>query len=341
MNAVRRLVVLAALAAAVVLLAAGCGGGETPTSGITELSELRGRSIGVTSLVDTFTLEARYLLQEAEGLRASPAEGDVTLVEAPAESLPSLLLDREIDAALLRERDAFLLLNDDRFRILSHVTEEVRELTDTAVISSVLISYPDVADQKREALVEAIRLFSESGIYFRTNQGDVIDTIAEAEETDPEFLTWWWDRHDLLLGDLSEDVQGQLLSLCNAAVAVGDIETSPELSAVLFSQEDGADEGPLANGDRTTVSIALLDHPGRRAALYAIEQGILTSDTVDLDITYLPQSALAEAAAAGLYDVIETSPLTVALAAERDLELIILSGALQDQDGTLLFVRDS
>ena len=339
MNAVRKLVVLVVLAAVGVLLAAACGGGgETATSGITELSGLRGGTIGVTSLVDTFTLETRYLLQEAEGLRASPAEGDITLVEAPAESLPSLLLDREIDAALLRERDAFLLLNDDRFRILSHVTEEVRELTDTAVISSVLITYPDVTEQKREALVESIRLFSESGIYFRTNQGDVIDTVTEAEETDAAFLTWWWDRHDLLLGGLSEDVQGQLLSFWNAAVAVGDIGTVPELTDVLFSEEGKADEEPLANGDRTTVSIALLDHPSRRAALYAIEQGIITSDSVDLDITYLPQSALAEAAAAGLYDVIETSPLAVALGAERDLELVILSGALQDQDGTLLFV---
>ncbi|MCH8948880.1 MAG: hypothetical protein IIB87_00700 [Chloroflexi bacterium] len=340
MNAVRRLVVLVALAAAGVLLAAACGGGEQRIIGITELSGLRGRTIGVTSLVDTFTLEARYLLQEAEGLRASPAEGDVTLVEAPAQSLPSLLLDREIDAALMRERDAFLLLDDDRFRILSHVTEEVRELTDTAVISSVLITYPDVTEQKREALVEALRLFSESGIYFRTNQGDVIDTVAEAEETDPEFLTWWWDRHDLLLGDLSEDVQGQLLSFWNAAAAVGDIEVMPDLADVLFGEGDEAKVEESANGDRTTISIALLDHPSRRAALYAIEQGILTSDTVDLDITYLPQSALGEAAAAGLYDVIETSPLAVALGAERNLELIILSGALQDQDGTLLFVRN-
>ena len=340
MTAVRNLVVLFALAAAAVLLAAACRGSETATSGITELSGLRGRTIGVTSLVDTFTLEARYLLLEAHGLRASPAEGDVTLVEAPAESLPSLLLDREIDAALLREQDAFLLLNDDRYRTLSHVTEEVRELTDTAVISSVLITYPDVTEQKRAALIEAIRLFSESDIYFRTNQGDVIDTVAEAGEADPEFLTWWWDRHDLLLGGLSEDVQAQLLSLWNAALAVGDIETMPELSAVLFSEEGEAEAQPLVNGDRTTVSIALLDHPGRRAALYAIEQGILTSDTVDLDITYLPQSAIIEAAAAGQYDVIETSPLAVALGAERDLELIILSGALQDQDGTLLFVRN-
>ena len=328
------------LAAAAVLFTAACGGGETATSGITELSGLRGRTIGVTSLIDTFTLEARYLLQEGERLRASPAEGDVTLIEAPAESLPTLLLDREIDAALMRERDAFLLLSDDRFRILSHVTEEVRELTDTAVISSVLITYPDVTEQKREALIEALRLFSESGIYFKTNQSDVVGVVAEADETDPEFLTWWWDRHDLLLGDLSEAVQFQLLSVWNAAVAVGDIETLPELSGVLFSQDGEGDAETLANGDRTTVSIALLDHPSRRAALYAIEQGILTSDTVDLDITYLPQSALAEAASAGQYDVIETSPLVVALGVERGLAMIILSGALQDQDGTLLFVRN-
>jgi len=332
-----------ALALVAGVFAAACGGGETAPSGITGLGELRGRDVGVVSLVDASTLELRYVMQAGYGLEASPAEGDVTLREAPSESLRSLLAEGEIDAALVRGPDAFSMLDDGEFRVVSHVSEEAQALAQSPFLTSALTTYADIAARKREALLETNRLFTEARVYFDTNRSDVIDAVAARAELDAEFVAWWWARHDLLFGDLSEDVEAQLLSLWAVAAEVGDIDAAPELDGLLFSSAQDEDDPPptiAPEGERVTVSLAVLDHPGRRAALYAIEQGIVTSDSVDLDISYLSQSALMEAASAGQFDVVETSPTAVALGVERGLDLVVLSGALQDRDGTLLFVRN-
>lgn len=328
-----------AVALALALLAAACGDGEEPTAaGLTGLGDLRGKTIGVPLLEGTFTLETRYVLQEAYGLDVSLDGGDVKIVESPAESLPTLLRDGEIDAAVLRHLGAFRLLEDENFRVLSHVTEEMRKLTGAPVMNSILVTYPDVAEQKAGALNELDRLLADSVTYFEKNQDRVIEAVMADQEVDSEFLRWWWERQDLLLGDRSAEAQEQLLDVWEAAKAIGDIEDYPDLASVLFTAED--EEAQAATeGERTTVSIALLDDPSRRAALYAIEQGIITSDTVDLDLTYLPLSTITEAAPAKQYDVIEASPLTVPVGAARDLDFVILSAALQDLDGTLLFVR--
>ncbi|MCH8901084.1 MAG: hypothetical protein IIC88_02185, partial [Chloroflexi bacterium] len=114
------------------------------------------------------------------------------------------------------------------------------------------------------------------------------------------------------------------------------------LSSALALAACGGDTRPpddVTDGDRITISIAVRDDANRLAALYAIEQGIVTSDTIDVDVTYLTQSAIDEVALARQYDVIEVTPLAVPLAAVQDFDFVILSGGLQNSDGTFLFAH--
>ncbi len=335
-----RLLSLAVLALA--LWAGACGEGEGPrTGGLSSPGDLRGTTIGVPSLDSVATLEARYVLQQKYKLHAAVKGGDVALMEAPAESLPTLLRTGEVDAALLPQLATFRLLSDEDFRVLSHLSEEMRELTDAPVMNSILVTYADVAAVKRDAIADLSGLLDKSLIYFKANQDAVIDAVAADRVVDPEFLGWWWERHDLVLGDRGAATQGQILDVWNAARAVGDIEGYPDLAAVLFGEETPNRVAAAQQGSRTTVSLAVLDDPSRRAALYAIEQGIVTSDAVDLNVSYLPQSALNEVTSAKQYDVVEATPLVVPLGSERGLDLLILSGGLLDLDGTLLFVGNT
>ena len=97
----------------------------------------------------------------------------------------------------------------------------------------------------------------------------------------------------------------------------------------------------MDHGDRTTLSIGVLDDPSRRAALYAVEQGIVSSDTVDLAVTFLPRSDLMDAVSARQFDVVEANPLAVPLGEARDLGFVILSGGEQDFDGVALVVLNN
>lgn len=325
------------------LFAAACGGGASgPAGAFSGPADLEGRTVGVASLAGTSALELRYLLHAAYGLEAKPDGGDVALLESPADSLILLLGEGGIDAAAVDGLAAYRLSQDDRFVVLAGVAAEVRDLTGGPTIGSVLVSYPDVAAQKAQALTEVNRMLAASITYLRANKGSVIDAVADAQAADPAYLRWWWDRQELALGDLSPERQEQIRNVWEAARTVGDVEGYPEGEDAPFGVDAASgttDRSAVVEGNRLTISLALLDDPSRRAALYAIEQGIVTSELVDLSLTYLPESQLGEAPAARQYDVIEASPLVVPLGAARGLDFVVLSAGLADLDGTLLFVR--
>lgn len=330
-----------ALAVLLVLASAAgaCGGGETISGGLTDASGLRGRGVGVVELAGPSTLETRYVLQENYGLNVDLADGDVSFPESTAESLLELLRSDSVDAVVLPPLSAYHALEEEDLRVLTHVTEEMRDLSGAPILNSILVTYPDLGEQKLAALGEVNRLLMASMIYFRANEDDVIAAVAESESVDEEYLRWWWDRWDVSFGELSADTVARLTHVWEAALAIGDLASVPELADALLTPV-AVDSAEPTEGDRTTVSIALLDDPTRRIALYAIELGIVTSDSVDLNLAYLPLSGIAEAVPARHYDVIETTPMAIPSGEVRDFAVVVLSGGLLDLDGTLLFVRN-
>lgn len=100
---------------------------------------------------------------------------------------------------------------------------------------------------------------------------------------------------------------------------------------------DTGDSGPAAGGgEPVRLTLALLDDPSRDMYLYAIDEGIVTSDSIDLDVHMLPPAAIVEAFASREFDVVETAPQSIPHAVEGGMDLIIYSPSLQAR-GTRLF----
>jgi hypothetical protein len=328
------LVAVAVLAA----VASGCGGGGKPGDDAAHIGELKGKSLGVASLDGMPSLELRYLLHSAGGLKASTQGGDVTFVEAPGDSLPEMLDKGSVYAAVLPSQVAFGLLDKSSYRVLDHVSRDVGDIAGTPVLSTVLLTYRDEANSNPDALAEAAQILRESVAYFRANQKAVLRSIVSQQGLDKVYVDWQSKRQRVVFGDSSQQVQKGLIDIWRAAVSLGDITASPALTEALFNPER-APRGAGPGRERTTISIAVLDDATRRGALYAIEQGLVRSQHVDLDITYLSMSGLSEAAGAREYDVVEASPMLVPTARGNRLDLVVLSGGVQDLDSTLLFVR--
>ena len=339
-----RMRALAILALAVLL--AACGGEDEPLRGITEIDDLRGGTIGVSSLEDTATLELRFVLQESYGIVAGTGSTDVTLIELPVLELLSQLRQGEVDAVLIPPGSPLARLDEADFRILSRVTKEMSDVTGLPVAGSLLLTYADTAETKASELFELNRMLTEGMTYLRVNRDDVIAIVASEEEVDEEAARSWWEALDLLFGDTSPELREQITGIWSAALALGEIVEVPPIDELMLFAADGHvpgievgddDEEPDL-GDRTTISLGVLDDASRRAALYAIEQGIVGSETIDVSVTYLSRSELTDAVSARQFDVIEASPLAVPLGVERDLEFVIVSGGVQNVDGTLLVV---
>jgi hypothetical protein len=259
------------------------------------------------------------------------------LREASAESLLDLVLEGELDAAVVPPQVAYELLEDERFSAQGSVAEGMSDITGDPVMSSVLVTHPDVAERSGVALAEARELLAASAAYLEANRQDAVSSLAVETGVDEEYAAWLTGRQAIEFGSDSDEVQRQIVDMWDAALAVGDIEAVPSIAEALVPLDDGAGSPKPAPGKRVTLSIALQDSPMQRLAVLAIERGLVSSDAIDLDITFLPQSDLAQAAAARQYDIIEVSPVAVPTGEARDLELKILSGGLQDISSTLLF----
>jgi NitT/TauT family transport system substrate-binding protein len=107
----------------------------------------------------------------------------------------------------------------------------------------------------------------------------------------------------------------------------------------------GSDDEPGAEADASceTVTVATLDDDSHRAAMYAIDEGLVTSDVVkDVELEYLQIPALIQATAGGQYDVISTSLPGVLLARQasgQDLR-IVGYGAVQAGEGMAIYVKE-
>lgn len=321
------------LAAAVLIVGAACGGNSGTGKGVGGLATLKGQTIGLVALDSVASLELRYVLQEGAHLNSKALGGDVRYVEAPGDSLPGMLQRGDVAVAVLPPQAAFTVWDDKSYQIRAHIAQASRDITGSPVMSSALLTYRDETTAHADALAEARRMLRESTSYFQANHDDVLSSIVREKSLDKAYVDWQSDRQRVVLGDASRSVQRALLDLWGAAEDVGDITEAPTLDEALFRDQGGGGQ----EGGRQTISIAVLDDALHRAALYAIAQGYVRSSLVDLDITYLPQSGLAQAIDAREYDVVEASPMLVATDRSSRLDLVVLSGAVEDVDGTLLF----
>lgn len=82
-----------------------------------------------------------------------------------------------------------------------------------------------------------------------------------------------------------------------------------------------------AFAEKATINFAHLSNPGHEAALYAIEQGIVTSDKIDVKVTALDIAALQQAIVARTFDVVEAAPVGIPRAKARGLDLQIIGTA--------------
>lgn len=93
---------------------------------------------------------------------------------------------------------------------------------------------------------------------------------------------------------------------------------------------------PTATAAPRTLTLAYADDPSRNALVWAIQNGKVTSATVDLRISFLPVAQIIPAANAKQYDVIEATPLAVPRTAGAEPGFLILALGLVNLNGTQL-----
>lgn len=83
------------------------------------------------------------------------------------------------------------------------------------------------------------------------------------------------------------------------------------------------------------VTYAYLADPALEGVLYAIKNGIIKSDKIEIEASALQIPALISSTPAKKYDVIMNAVMAIPFAKRRGLELVVLSSALRSAEGRL------
>lgn len=92
-----------------------------------------------------------------------------------------------------------------------------------------------------------------------------------------------------------------------------------------------ATAGSVSAQDKT-ITFSHLANPSHEAALYAIKQGIVTSDLIKVEVTPLDIAALQQAIAARTFDVVEGAAMAIPRANARGLPLEIIGIAQRSHE---------
>lgn len=84
---------------------------------------------------------------------------------------------------------------------------------------------------------------------------------------------------------------------------------------------------------KETITFGYLQDPSHEAVLWALKNGKVSSDLIEVDATPLDIAALIQATAARTYDVVQTAAMAIPRAREKGLDLRILGTALRYHEG--------
>jgi NitT/TauT family transport system substrate-binding protein len=215
------------------------GGGShlyvAATSPIRSVADLKGKTIGVTSLNSSGVTASRIVLSKAYKMNVALDGGDFKWVEMPLPVLPTALSSGRIDAAVLSNQQDYEALNNKKdFRVL--VPEGMIEALGVAIPTTVVISYDEKLKARPEAFVEAARLLRQSAEYVRAHEDEVFGAIAKESGADVGYMKWYMDNYADIPYDLTQDDLKGMQVLWEESKKLGILKDAPKAQAIVWDR---------------------------------------------------------------------------------------------------------
>jgi sulfonate transport system substrate-binding protein len=166
-------------------------------SDIKSFEDLRGRTVGVSSLGAANTIQTQLAIEEATGIKLRPSGGDATLVELPVAQLMSALKQGEIDAAYLYFASFYAVKEDPEIRDLGSPLKVFHEEYGFGAPVSLWATTVDLYDEKAEQLHAVFDLLAESKQYYFDHADEVNAELARAGDVDENYVPWVLEDADI------------------------------------------------------------------------------------------------------------------------------------------------
>ena len=203
-------------------------------SPIKSVSDLRGKSLGVTGVKSMGTSMIRLALWKRHGFDVALSGGDVRWVEMPSPNLPSALLQHRIDATNLIPTQAFQVRSDKNLRVFDDLSGDIKSLIGPDVIYSVLVAYPDRLQQHADSYGEFVKLLKASVDYALVHRDEVLAAVSVETNMPVGYFREWFENYISFPVVIGSSDAAQLQKTWTYCKQLGVIASYPDSESVMW-----------------------------------------------------------------------------------------------------------
>jgi NitT/TauT family transport system substrate-binding protein len=196
--------------------------------------DLKGKTIGVTSLNSSGVTAMRIILADGYKTNVALEGGDFKWVEMPLAVLQTALASGRVDGAILSNQFDYMAQSNKDLRPLFR--KSLKSTLGVAVPTTVVIGYEDKLKARPEAFIEANRLLRASAEYVSAHPDEVFNAIAEKNKIDAGYLKWYYSHYAEVPYDLTKDDLVGIKAFWAAIAKLGAIKSIPKVEDLVWDK---------------------------------------------------------------------------------------------------------
>ena len=204
-------------------------------SPIKSISDLKGKSLGITGLRSMGTSLIRIALWKKHGLNTAVQGGDIRYVEMPGGNLPAALAAGRIDATNLVPTQAIAARQDKSLRQLGNLSRDLHEVIGSDIVFTVLVGYPERLQAKPEAYKEFLKLLKASSDYVLAHRDEVFKAIGQEYGMAPESLELWFTRYLTFGVEVTDGDRTSIARVWQLSKDLNVIGSYPDIDSVVWT----------------------------------------------------------------------------------------------------------
>jgi len=167
-------------------------------SKIKTVQDLKGKTIGVTSVEAQNVISVRAVLSERFKMNAASIGGDFKWAEIPGAQFEAALKAGRVDAVAFSNVAAYVAPKNGGYRSVLHGSKELLEMYGGPMNSVVMTAYQPDLDKRPEVYIAALKMLRASAKYAMENQKEVFAAVAPKYRMTVEDLQTWFTTYAVM-----------------------------------------------------------------------------------------------------------------------------------------------
>jgi ABC-type nitrate/sulfonate/bicarbonate transport system substrate-binding protein len=167
-------------------------------SPIKTVRDLKGKTIGVSSVEAQNVISLRAVMLERYGMNPAALGGDVRWAEIPAAQFEAAIQAGRVDAVAFSNVAAYTAPKGGAYRSVLQGAKELQEMYGGPMASVLITGYQTELDKRPQAYIAFLKLVKASAAYALANQDEVFAAVAPKYRMSPEDLKIWFTTYAVM-----------------------------------------------------------------------------------------------------------------------------------------------